>query len=80
MGTLTGRRTGQRMVRRMGNRMGNRTCGRTERNVDRRTDRMIGRGQAGGWIVCLALNSIKAPQSCCPQGSLEFWVCSTLKI
>ena len=56
MGTLTGRRTGQRMVRRMGNR----TCGRTERNVDRRTDKMIGRGQAGGWIVCLALNSIKS--------------------
>ena len=60
MGTLTGRRTGQRMVRRMSN-MGNRTGRRTERNVDRRTDKMIGRGQAGGWIVYLALNSIKAP-------------------
>ena len=68
------------MVRRMGNRMGNRTGRRTERNVDRRTDRMIGRGQAEGWIVCLAMNSVKDPQSCCPQGSLEFWVHSTLKI
>ena len=76
MGTLTGRRTGQRMVRRMGNR----TCRRTERNVDRRTDRMIGRGQAEGWIVCLAMNSVKDPQSRCPKGSLDFWVRSTLKI
>ena len=68
------------MVRRMGSRMSNRMGRRTERNVDRRTHRMIGRGQAGGWIVYLALNSIKAPQSCCPQGSLEFRVRSTLKI
>ena len=47
----------------MGRHLGRRMGRSIERRMDRRADRMMGkrtgRGQAGGWIVCQALYSIK---------------------